>query len=198
MGFTHDCYGMVLLTHKHIGTQTVRFYFSLKGSMEGLNNCVYYVHVLETMNSHYSSMHGLSRGQSFQGPSSRTQNPKPMGSHSLINNLTHWLKPLFWPLTSAKNPCFYQKLSPKLPLSSTLSKFWKFFTQRPQIEWNLRKMYRKCPLFLWLFVNERPPIPLPCMCFRGILLRQTRSEAGKFCICETESCNLVNTFLVQI
>ena len=72
MGFTHDCYGIVLLTHKHIGMQTVRFYFSLKGLMEGLNNCVYYVHVIETMNSHYSSIHGLSRGQLFQGSSSRT------------------------------------------------------------------------------------------------------------------------------
>ena len=32
--------GIVLLTHKHIGTQAVRFYFSLtgvKGLMEGLN-----------------------------------------------------------------------------------------------------------------------------------------------------------------
>ena len=32
--------GTVLLTHKHIGTQAVRFYFSLtgiKGLMEGLN-----------------------------------------------------------------------------------------------------------------------------------------------------------------
>ena len=32
--------GTVLLTHKHIGTQTVRFYFSLtevNGLMEGLN-----------------------------------------------------------------------------------------------------------------------------------------------------------------
>ena len=32
------------------------------------------------------------------------------------------------------------------------------------------------------------------VCLRGMLLPQTRSEAGKFCILETESCNLVNTF----
>ena len=32
------------------------------------------------------------------------------------------------------------------------------------------------------------------VCFRGMLLPQTQSEAGKFCILETESCNLVNTF----
>ena len=42
----------VLLTHEHIGTQAVRFYFSLTGVtglMEGLNK-LGYVHVLETMN----------------------------------------------------------------------------------------------------------------------------------------------------
>ena len=32
------------------------------------------------------------------------------------------------------------------------------------------------------------------VCFRGMLLPQTQSEAGKFCILETESCNLVNSF----
>ena len=32
------------------------------------------------------------------------------------------------------------------------------------------------------------------VCLRGMLLPQTRSEAGKLCILETESCNLVNTF----
>ena len=44
--------GTVLLTHKHIGTQAVRFYFSLtgvKGLMEGLNK-LFYIHVFKTMN----------------------------------------------------------------------------------------------------------------------------------------------------
>ena len=50
------------------------------------------------------------------------------------------------------------------------------------------------PIFM-AFVTERPPIfCLACKCLRGMLLPQTRSEAGKFCILETESCNLVNTF----
>ena len=45
------------------------------------------------------------------------------------------------------------------------------------------------------FVTERPPIfCLACTCLREILRPQTRSEAGKFCILETESRNLVNTF----
>ena len=47
------------------------------------------------------------------------------------------------------------------------------------------------------FVTARPPFFLPCMhthvCLRG-MLPQTRSEAGKFCILETESSNLGNTF----
>ena len=32
------------------------------------------------------------------------------------------------------------------------------------------------------------------VCLRGMLLPQTRSEAGKFCILETELCNLMNSF----
>ena len=50
----------VLLTHKHIGTQAVRFYFSLtgvKGLMEGLNKlCLRPC----TWDHEYPSMHGLS------------------------------------------------------------------------------------------------------------------------------------------
>ena len=50
------------------------------------------------------------------------------------------------------------------------------------------------PIFM-AFVTERPPIfCLACKCLRGMLLPQTRSEAGKFGILETKSCNLVNTF----
>ena len=36
------------------------------------------------------------------------------------------------------------------------------------------------------------------VCLRGMLLPQTRSEAGKFCILETESCNLVNIFRCKV
>ena len=55
------------------------------------------------------------------------------------------------------------------------------------------------PIFM-AFVTARPPIfCLACTCLRGMLLPQTRSaEAGKFCILETESCNLVNTFRCKL
>ena len=47
--------GTVLLTHKHIGTQGVRFYFSLtgvKGLMEGLNKLCFMSMSMNMMNIH--------------------------------------------------------------------------------------------------------------------------------------------------
>ena len=129
--------GTVLLTHKHIGTQAVRFYFSftgVKGLMEGLNKlCLCPC----TWDHEYPRMHGLS---SISASWSRSKlknykNTKPMGDHSHINNGTHRLPhilPLFNPPTSAQNPCFYQKIVIQSPFFfSHCSKFWKFFTQRP-------------------------------------------------------------------
>ena len=40
-------------------------------------------------------------------------------------------------------------LSQRLPQMNP-REFWKFFTRRPQIGWNLRKKEPKYPLFLWL------------------------------------------------
>ena len=108
----------------------------------------------------------------------------------------HTFDPLFSPPTSAQNPCFYQKLSPKVLFFSHCPEFWKFFSERPLIGWNLRKRYPNVPYF-YGFCDWNTPYFLPCIhmvCLRGMLLPQTRSEAGKFCILETESCNLVNTF----
>ena len=59
--------------------------------------------------------------------------------------------------TSVQNPCFYQKLSPKVLFLSHCPEFWEFFTQRPLIGWNLRKRYPNVPYF-YAFVTERPPI----------------------------------------
>ena len=62
---------------------------------------------------------------------------------------------LFSPLTSVKTPCFYQKLSPKvLYFFHTVQYFGNFFTQRPQIGWNLRKKVMP-PIFM-AFLTERP------------------------------------------
>ena len=52
---------------------------------------------------------------------------------------------------------------------------------------------RYCP------VRHSPSFATPQLspthvCLRGMLLPQTRSEAGKFCILKIESINLVNTF----
>ena len=78
-------------------------------------------------------------------------------------------------------------------------KFWKFFTQRPQIGWNWRKRYPNAPYFYDFCHCKTPYFCLACTCLRGMLLPQTWSaEAGKFCIFETESCNLVNTFRCKL
>ena len=101
------------------------------------------------------------------------------------------LTPYFNPLHEPKTPVFTKKLSPKVLFFPHCPKFWKLFTQRPQISW--KKGTQMPPIFM-AFVTERPPIfCLACKCLRGKLLPQTQSEAGKFCILETESCNLVNT-----
>ena len=121
----------------------------------------------------------------ISGASSRTLNSKPMGDHSRgTHQLPH--------LTSAKNPCFYQKIVTQSHVFSTLSKILEtVYSKTPN---RLEKGTQMPPIFM-AFVTERPPICcLACKCLRGMLLPQTRSEAGKFCILETELCNLVNTF----
>ena len=75
----------------------------------------------------------------------------------MVRTDCHTFDPLFSPLTSAQNPCFYQKLSPKVLFFSHCPEFWKFFSQRPLISWNLRKRYSNVPIFM-AFVTERPPI----------------------------------------
>ena len=87
-----------------------------------------------------------------------------MGDHSHINNGTHRLShflPLIFTLTSAKNPSFYQKLSPKvLYFFHTFQNLGNF--QRPQIGWNLRKRYPNA-LYFYGFCHLKTPYFLPCM-----------------------------------
>ena len=110
----------------------------------------------------------------------------------MVRTNCYTFDPLFYPLHQPKNPVFTKKLSPKVLFFPHCPKFWKLFTQRPQIGW---KKGTYMPSIFMAFVTERPPIfCLACKCLRGMLLSQTRSEAGKFCILETDSCNLVNTF----
>ena len=101
-----------------------------------------------------------------------------MGITHVVRTNCHTFDPLFESLTSAKNPCFYQKIVTQSPVFPHCPKFWKLFTQRPQIGW--KKGTQNAPIFM-AFVTERPPIfCLACKCLRGMLLPQTRSEAGNF------------------
>ena len=114
----------------------------------------------------------------------------------MVRTDCHTFDPLFSPPTSAQNPCFYQKLSPKDVLFFSLSRILEIFLSKTPNRLEFEKKVPKCPLFLW-FCDWKTPYFLPCIhivCLRGMLLPQRRSEAGKFCILETESCNLVNTF----
>ena len=111
----------------------------------------------------------------------------------MIHTDCHTFDPIFSPPYISPKPLFLPKIVTQSH-SVTLSKcpeFWKFFTQRPLIGWNLRKRYPNAAYFVMAFVTERPPIFFALhkhVCLRG-MLPQTRSEAGKFCILETESSN---------
>ena len=125
---------------------------------------MFYVHVHE-----YPSIHGLSSiSASWSRSKLKTKNTKPMWDHSHINNDTHLLphiRPyIFTPLHQPKTPFLPKTVTQSH--SVTLSKcpeFWKFFTQRPLIGWNLRKRYPNAAYFVMAFVIERPPIFLPCI-----------------------------------
>ena len=98
------------------------------------------------------------------------------------------LTPYFNPLHQPKTPVFTKKIVTEVLFFSTLSKILEnVHSKTPN---RLEKRYPNAPYFYGL----RPPIfCLACKCLRGMLIPQTRSEAGKCCILETESCNLVNT-----
>ena len=155
--------------------------------MEGLNKLCLCPR-RPTWDHEYQSMHGvssISASRSRQGPSSRT--PNQWGNHSHINNGTHRLP------HQPKTHVFTKNCHPKSYFFHC-PEFWKFFSQRTLIDWNLRKRYPNVPYF-YGFCDWKTPYFLPCIhmvCLRGML--QTGSAAGKFCILETEPCNLVNTF----
>ena len=107
---------------------------------------------------------------------------------------------LFPPLTSAKKTLFLPKIVSQSPLFfHTVKNFGNFSLKDPKSAGIWEKGTQMPPIFM-AFVTTRPPIfCLACTCLRGMLLPQTRSaEAGKLCILETESCNLVNTFRCKL
>ena len=99
------------------------------------------------------------------------------------------------PLHQPKTPVF-AKIVTQSPIFVTLSRIFEIFhskTNRLEFE----KKVPKCRLFFYGFCHWKTPYFFALhthVCLRGMLLPQTLSEAGKFCILETESSNLVNTF----
>ena len=68
---------------------------------------------------------------------------------------------------------------------------WEIFHSKTPDRLEFEKKVPKCPLFLWLLSLKDP---LFFACIYMFVWGECCSEAGKFCILETESCNLVNTF----
>ena len=114
-------------------------------------------------------MHGLSSiSASWSRSKLKTKNTKPMWDHSHINNDTHRLPHIwpyiFTPLHQPKTPVFAKNCHPKsqchtvyfITSWSKCPEFWKFFTQRPLIGWNLRKGTQMPPILLWLLSLKDP------------------------------------------
>ena len=85
--------------------------------------------------------------------------PNQWGNLSHINNGTHRL-PNIWPFiftpTSAQNPCFYQKLSPKVLFFFTLTRILEIFLSKTPNRLEFEKKVPKCPLVLWLLWLKDP------------------------------------------
>ena len=138
-------------------------------------------------------------GQLVKVQAQELRTPNQWGNHSHISNGTHQL-PHIWPFIFTPNispkPLFLPKIVTQSPVFFTLSRILEIFLSKTPNRLEFGKKVPKCPLFLWLLLLKDPLLFAlhTHVCLRGMLLPQTRSEAGKFCILETESCNLVNTF----
>ena len=120
-----------------------------------------------------------------------------MGDHSQWEGLTATHLTLYFHPCISPKPLFLPKIVTQSPVFFTLSRILEIFHSKIPNRLEFEKKVPKCPLFLWLLSLKKNPYFLPCIhmvCLRGMLLPQTQSEAGKFCILETESCKLVNTF----
>ena len=122
--------------------------------------------------------------------------PNQWGDHS---RGTHQL-PHLWPLiltltTSAQNPCFYQKIVTQSPVFfHTVQNFGNCSLKTPN---RPKKRYPNSPYFCG-FCHWKTPNFLPCMqVFEGNVAPSNTVRSLKFCILETESCNLVNTFMCK-
>ena len=147
-------------------------------------------------------MHGLIQSQPVgPGPSSRHRIPNQWGITHIYTIMlrTDCHTKLFSPLTSVKTPCFYQKLSPKvLYFFHPVQNFGHFSLKGPKSAgiWEQKLM----PPILMAFVTERPLfLALHAHVWEECCsLKHGPAGAGKLCILETESCNLVNTFRCKL
>ena len=121
-----------------------------------------------------------------------------MGDHSHINNGTHRL-PHIWPFIFtpyiSPKPLFLPKIVSQSPIFFTLSRILEIFHSKAPNRLEFEKKVPKCPQFLWR-LSLKDPLFF-ALHTHGLFegnVAQTQSEAGKFCIIQTESCNLVNTF----
>ena len=161
--------------------------------MEGLNKLCLYPCTI------YPSMHGLSSVAASHSRS-KLKNPKPMGDHSNINNGTDRLphfKPIILPPYISPKPLFLPKivtLSPIFFPPCPIQNFGNFSLRDPKLAGIWKKKKKKCAQIPhnMAFVTERSAIfCLACTClFEGHVAPSNMLELGKFCILETESCNL--------
>ena len=116
------------------------------------------------------------------------------GDHLQINNGMHQLLH-FWPLHQP-SLVFTKNLHPKSYFFCTVHNFWTFYSKTPNWLEFQKKYLHKWPLFLWLLsLKDLLFFVLNACVWRDVAPSYTAlSEAGKFCILETESYNLVNTF----
>ena len=110
----------------------------------------------------YPSMHGLSSivASRFRCKLKKLEFQTNGGSLMWYAPTATPLTPYFNPLHQPKSPVFTKKLSPKVLFFPHCPKFWKLFTQRPQIGWN--KRYPNAPYF-YGFCHWKTPNFLPCM-----------------------------------
>ena len=153
--------GTVLLTHKHIGTQAVRFYFSLTGvkGLEGLNKlCLCPC----TWEHEYPRMHGLSSISASWSRSKLKNKEYQTNGGSLTykqwyaptaTHLTLYLTPYISP-----KPMFLPKIVTQSPIFFTLSRILEIFHSKTPNRLEFEKKVLKMPPIFMAFVTERPPI----------------------------------------
>ena len=92
-------------------------------------------------------------------------------------------------------PLFLPKIVTQSPIFFTLSSILEIFHSKTPNPLEFEKKVPKCPQFLWCLSLKDP---LNMVCLRGMLLTQTQSEAGKFCILENRIVQFGEYFQAQI